>query len=216
MLHRKSIKFILNRILIKFERKQLHTVNTKVNEHIEKSRQWKNEMSALRTIILDCQLTEDLKWGKPCYSFSKKNIVIIQGFKEYFALLFFKGGIMKDPEHLLVKMGENTQAGRQMRFENVQDILDKKSIIKDYIFEAIGIEERGEKVQIKKDATPIPEEFQIKLNENPELKSAFEFLTPGRQRAYLFHFSAPKQSKTRKSRIEKYIPNILDGKGMND
>ncbi|HAP95147.1 YdeI/OmpD-associated family protein [Epilithonimonas hominis] len=191
-------------------------MNSKVDEHINQSKQWKSEMNALRTIILDCQLAEDFKWGKPCYSFQGKNIVIIQGFKEYFALLFFKGGIMKDSKHLLVKMGENTQAGRQMRFENVQDILDKKSIIKDYIFEAVEIEERGEKVEIKKEATPIPEEFQIKLNENPELKSAFESLTPGRQRAYLFHFSATKQSKTRESRIEKSIPNILEGKGMNE
>lgn len=191
-------------------------MNSKVDEHINQSKQWKSEINALRTIILDCQLAEDFKWGKPCYSFQSKNIVIIQGFKEYFALLFFKGGIMKDSKHLLVKMGENTQAGRQMRFENVQDILDKKSIIKDYIFEAVEIEERGEKVEIKKEATPIPEEFQIKLNENPELKSAFESLTPGRQRAYLFHFSTPKQSKTRESRIEKSIPNILEGKGMNE
>ena len=191
-------------------------MNSKVDEHINQSKQWKSEMNALRTIILDCQLAEDFKWGKPCYSFQGKNIVIIQGFKEYFVLLFFKGGIMKDSKHLLVKMGENTQAGRQMRFENVQHILDKKSIIKDYIFEAVEIEERGEKVEIKKEATPIPEEFQIKLNENPELKSAFESLTPGRQRAYLFHFSATKQSKTRESRIEKSIPNILEGKGMNE
>jgi len=191
-------------------------MNSKVDEHINQSKQWKNEMNALRTIILDCQLAEDFKWGKPCYSFQGKNIVIIQGFKEYFALLFFKGGIMKDSQHLLVKMGENTQAGRQMRFENVQDILDKKSIIIDYIFEAVEIEERGEKVEIKKEATPIPEEFQIKLNENSDLKSAFEALTAGRQRAYLIHFSAPKQSKTREARIEKSIPNILDGKGMNE
>jgi len=191
-------------------------MNSKVDEHISKSKQWKDEMDALRIIILDCQLAEDFKWGKPCYSFQGKNIVIIQGFKEYFALLFFKGGIMKDPHHLLVKMGENTQAGRQMRFENVQDILDKKEIIKDYIFEAVKIEESGEKVEIKREATPIPEEFKIKLNENSELKNAFESLTAGRQRAYLIHFSAPKQSKTRESRIEKSIPNILVGKGMND
>lgn len=191
-------------------------MNSKVDEHINQSKQWKDEMKALRTIILDCQLTEDFKWGKPCYSFQGKNIVIIQGFKNYFALLFFKGGLMKDSGHLLVKMGENTQAGRQMRFQNVQDILDKKSIIKDYIFEAVEIEERGEKVEIKREATPVPEEFQIKLNDSPELKSAFESLTPGRQQAYLFHFSAPKQSKTRESRIEKSIPNILKGKGMND
>lgn len=191
-------------------------MNSKVDDHINKSKQWKNEMNALRTIILDCQLAEDFKWGKPCYSFQGKNIVIIQGFKDYFALLFFKGGLMKDSQNLLVKMGENTQAGRQMRFENVQDILDKKSIIKDYIFEAVEIEERGEKVEIKREATAVPEEFQIKLNDSPELKSAFESLTPGRQRAYLIHFSAPKQSKTRESRIEKSIPNILDGKGIND
>ncbi|UQB70218.1 YdeI/OmpD-associated family protein [Epilithonimonas zeae] len=191
-------------------------MNSKVDDHINQSKQWKNEMNALRTIILDCQLAEDFKWGKPCYSFQGKNIVIIQGFKDYFALLFFKGGLMKDSQNLLVKMGENTQAGRQMRFENVQDILDKKSIIKDYIFEAVEIEERGEKVEIKREATPVPEEFQIKLNDSPELKSAFESLTPGRQRAYLIHFSAPKQSKTRESRIEKSIPNILDGKGIND
>lgn len=191
-------------------------MNSKVDDHINQSKQWKNEMKALRTIILDCQLAEDFKWGKPCYSFQGKNIVIIQGFKDYFALLFFKGGLMKDSQNLLVKMGENTQAGRQMRFENVQDILDKKSIIKDYIFEAVEIEERGEKVEIKREATAVPEEFQIKLNDSPELKSAFESLTPGRQRAYLIHFSAPKQSKTREYRIEKSIPNILDGKGIND
>lgn len=191
-------------------------MNQKVDKHIQEAKQWKDEMNALRTIILDCQLEEDFKWGKPCYASNGKNIVLIQGFKDYFALLFFKGGLMKDSHQLLVKMGENTQAGRQMRFENVQDILSKKEIIKDYIFEELKIEERGEKVEIKKEATAIPEEFQIKLDENPTLKSAFESLTAGRQRAYLIHFSAPKQSKTRESRIEKYIPNILNGKGMND
>lgn len=191
-------------------------MNPNIDDHINQSKQWNDELNALRTIILDCELTESLKWGKPCYTFQGKNIVIIQGFKNYFALLFFKGGIMKDPHHLLLKMGENTQAGRQLRFENVQDIVDKKQIVKDYIFEAIEIEERGEKVEIKKEATPIPEEFQIKLNENPKLKNAFESLTPGRQRGYLFYFSSPKQSKTRESRIEKSIQNILDGQGIND
>ena len=191
-------------------------MNPKVDDHIRNSKLWKDEMNALRAIILNCKLAEDFKWGKPCYSFDGKNVVLIQGFKDYFALLFFKGGIMKDPKQLLIKMGENTQTGRQMRFENVQDILDKKEIIKDYIFDAIEIEESGEKIEIKKEATPIPEEFQIKLKENPKLNSAFEALTPGRQRAYLIYFSAPKQSKTRESRIEKSIPNILDGKGMND
>ncbi len=191
-------------------------MNSKVNEQISKSKQWKDEMNTLRNIILDCQLEEDLKWGKPCYSFQNKNIVIIQGFKEYFALLFFKGGLMKDSHQLLVKMGENTQAGRQMRFINVQDILEKKQIIRDYISEAVEIEKRGDKVEPKREATPIPEEFHLKLNENPTLKTAFESLTPGRKRAYLMHFSAPKQSKTRESRIEKAIPNIFEGKGMND
>ena len=191
-------------------------MNPKVDKHIQEAKQWKDEITTLRTIVLDCQLDEDFKWGKPCYASNGKNIVLIQGFKDYFALLFFKGGIMKDSHQLLVKMGENTQAGRQMRFENVQDILNKKDIIKDYIFEAQKIEERGEKVEIKKEATAIPEEFQMKLDENPRLKSAFEALTQGRQRAYLIHFSAPKQAKTRESRIEKSIPNILDGKGMND
>lgn len=191
-------------------------MNQKVDKHIQEAKKWKEEMNTLRTIILDCQLEEDFKWGKPCYASNGKNIVLIQGFKEYFALLFFKGGIMKDSHQLLVKMGENTQTGRQMRFKNVQDILSKKEIIKDYIFEALKIEERGEKVEIKKEATAIPVEFQIKLDENSTLKSAFESLTAGRQRAYLIHFSAPKQSKTRESRIEKSISNILDGKGMND
>ena len=191
-------------------------MHPKVEEYIEKSQQWKEETIALRDIILDCHLTEDFKWGKPCYTFQGKNVVIIQGFKAYFAIMFFKGGLMRDPKNLLLKMGENTQAGRQMRFESVQEIFDKKEIIKDYIFEAIKIEESGEKMEIKKEATPIPEEFQIKLNENENLKTAFEALTPGRQRAYLFYFSSAKQPKTRESRIEKYIPKILDGKGMDD
>lgn len=191
-------------------------MHPKVEKYIEKSQLWKEETIALRDIILDCHLTEDFKWGKPCYTFQGKNVVIIQGFKAYFAIMFFKGGLMRDPKNLLLKMGENTQAGRQMRFESVQEIFDKKEIIKDYIFEAIKIEESGEKMKIKKEATPIPEEFQIKLNENENLKTAFEALTPGRQRAYLFYFSSAKQPKTRESRIEKYIPKILDGKGMDD
>ena len=191
-------------------------MHPKVEKYIEESQRWKEETIALRDIILDCHLTEDFKWGKPCYTFQGKNVVIIQGFKAYFAIMFFKGGLMRDPKNLLLKMGENTQAGRQMRFESVQEIFDKKEIIKDYIFEAIKIEESGEKMKIKKEATPIPEEFQIKLNENENLKTAFEALTPGRQRAYLFYFSSAKQPKTRESRIEKYIPKILDGKGMDD
>ena len=191
-------------------------MNTKIDDLISRSKQWKNEMKALRTIILDCRLEENLKWGKPCYAFQGKNIVIIQSFKSYFALMFFKGGLIQDSQNILLKMGENTQSGRQIRFENVQDILSKQQVIKDYIIQAIGIEERGEKVETKKEAAPVPEEFKIKLDENPELKSAFESLTPGRQRAYLIHFAEPKQSKTRESRIEKAIPHILDGKGMND
>lgn len=191
-------------------------MNPKIDDLISRSKQWKNEMKALRTIILDCRLEENLKWGKPCYAFQGKNIVIIQSFKSYFALMFFKGGLIQDSQNILLKMGENTQSGRQIRFENVQDILSKQQVIKDYIIQAIGIEERGEKVETKKEAAPVPEEFKIKLYENPELKSAFESLTPGRQRAYLIHFAEPKQSKTRESRIEKAIPHILDGKGMND
>jgi len=192
-------------------------MNPKVDIILSKARKWQEEMVKLRMIILDCGLTEELKWGKPCYTFQKSNIVIIQGFKEYFALLFFKGVLLNDVNGILIKMGENTQAGLQIRFTNVREIVEMKSILKTYIYEAIEVEKAGLKVNFKKNTELIfPEEFQNKLDEKPALKTAFEALTPGRQRAYNLYFSAPKQSKTRESRIEKCMQQILIGKGLND
>jgi uncharacterized protein YdeI (YjbR/CyaY-like superfamily) len=192
-------------------------MNPKVDIILSKARKWQEEMVKLRMIILDCGLTEELKWGKPCYTFQKSNIVIIQGFKEYFALLFFKGALLNDVNGILIKMGENTQAGLQIRFTNVREIVEMKSILKTYIYEAIEVEKAGLKVNFKKNTELIfPEEFQNKLDEKPALKTAFEALTPGRQRAYNLYFSAPKQSKTRESRIEKCMQQILIGKGLND
>jgi uncharacterized protein YdeI (YjbR/CyaY-like superfamily) len=168
-------------------------------------------------IILDCQLTEELKWGWPCYTFQKSNIVLINGFKEYCALLFFKGALLNDANGILIKIGENTQAGRQIRFTNVREIVEMEPILKAYIYEAIEVEKAGLKVNFKKNTELIfPEEFQNKLDENPALKTAFDALTPGRQRAYNLYFSAPKQSKTRESRVEKCMQQILNGKGLND
>jgi uncharacterized protein YdeI (YjbR/CyaY-like superfamily) len=167
-------------------------------------------------ILLDCGLTEELKWGKPCYQFQKTNVVVIQGFKEYFALLFFKGFLLNDPNGILVKTGENTRVGRQIRFADVREIVKLEPIVKAYVYQAIEVERAGLKVGVKKNTEPIPEEFQKKLNKTPALKKAFKALTPGRQRAYIFYFSAPKQSKTRESRIEKSMPQILSGKGLND
>jgi uncharacterized protein YdeI (YjbR/CyaY-like superfamily) len=167
-------------------------------------------------ILLDCRLTEELKWGEPCYTFQGKNIVLIGAFKEYITLLFFKGALLKDTHGLLVAPG-NTQAGRQIRFTGVQEIIEMEPILKTYIHEAIEVEKAGLKVKLKKHSEYIvPEELQRKLDEIPALKTAFEALTPGRQRAYMFHISAPKQSKTRESRVEKCVPLILDGKGLND
>jgi uncharacterized protein YdeI (YjbR/CyaY-like superfamily) len=191
-------------------------MNPTVETYLSKITKWQEPTRKLRKILLDCQLTEELKWGKPCYMFEKKNIVIIQGFKEYCALLFFKGALLKDPHGVLVKTGENTQVGRQIRFTHVREIVKMAPILKAYIFEAIEAEEAGLKVTIKKHPKPVPEEFQKKLDKIPALKAAFDALTPGRQRAYIFYFSAPKQSKTRESRIEKNIKQILQGKGLND
>ncbi len=168
----------------------------------------------MRRIILDCQLTEELKWGKPCYTFQKSNIVIIQGFKEFCALLFCKGALLKDPHGILKKFG--WQAARRIPFTNVREMVEMEPILKAYIYEAIGVEKAGLKVNFKKNPEPIPEEFQNRLNEIPALKTAFDALTPGRQRAYILYFSAPKQSKTRESRIEKCMQQILYGKGLND
>ncbi len=192
-------------------------MNPKVEAYLSKAKKWQEETKKLRMIILDCQLTEELKWGKPCYTFQKNNIVIIQGFKEYCALMFFKGVLLNDANGILIKMGENTQAGRQIRFTNVREIIEMKTILKDYIYEAIEVEKAGLKVNFKKNAELIfPEEFQNKLDELPALKTAFNALTPGRQRAYNLYFSAPKQSKTRESRVEKCMQQILNGKGLND
>jgi uncharacterized protein YdeI (YjbR/CyaY-like superfamily) len=192
-------------------------MNPKVDEFLRKAKKWQEEFKILRTIVLDCGLTEVLKWGKPCYTLQESNIVIIQGFKEYCALMFFKGALLKDTTGILVKPGQSTQAGRQIRFTNVQEIVEMESILKAYIDEAIEVEKAGLKVILKKTSDfKIPEEFQNKLDENPALKTAFDALTPGRQRAYIYYFSAAKQSKTRETRVEKYIQKILDGKGLND
>jgi uncharacterized protein YdeI (YjbR/CyaY-like superfamily) len=190
--------------------------NPKVDWFFKKG-QWQEEFEKLRMIVLDCGLTEELKWGCPCYTFQKRNIVLIHGFKEYCALLFFKGALLKDAKGILIQQTENVQAARQIRFTNVREIIKLKTIVKAYIKEAIEVEKAGVKVNLKKTAEfKMPEEFQNKLNESPTLKRAFAALTPGRQRGYLLHFSAAKQSKTRKARIEKAVPQILTGKGLND
>ncbi|MCF7804188.1 MAG: YdeI family protein [Candidatus Marinimicrobia bacterium] len=191
--------------------------NSQVEEFLNKADQWQEEFNQLRTICLDCDLTEDFKWMHPCYTFEGNNIVLIHGFKEYCALLFHKGVLLKDPEDILIQQTENTQSARQIRFTGVQEIVDQEQVIKDYIREAIEAEKAGLEVEFKKTKEyDIPEEFQQKLDEMPELKEAFEALTPGRQRGYLLHFSGAKQSKTRKRRVEKYIPKILDGKGLRE
>ena len=188
----------------------------KIDEFIGKAKKWQEEFETLRTIILDCQLTEDFKWGKPCYTFENSNIVLIHGFKEYCAVLFFKGALLKDAMNILVSQTENTQATRQIRFIDVDEIVEMETILKAYISEAIEVEKAGLEVEYKKTSEfTIPEEFQNKVDENPALKTAFESLTPGRQRAYILYFSGAKQSKTRESRIGKYIQKILDGKGLN-
>jgi len=192
-------------------------MNPKVDEFISKAEKWQEEFRRLRTLILDCGLTEELKWGKPCYTFDKSNIVIIQGFKEYCALMFFKGVLLMDASGILVKPGKKTQSGRQVRFTRVREIGEMEPILKAYIYEAIDVEKAGLKVNFKETSDfIIPEEFQIKLVELPGWKTALESLTPGRQRAYILYFSQAKQSKTRAARVEKYIPRILDGKGLND
>lgn len=191
--------------------------NPKVDFFFNKAQKWHEEFEKLRAIILDCGLTEELKWGQPCYTHRGKNIVLIHGFKEYCAILFMKGVLLNDAEGILIQQTENVQAGRQVRFTNAREIAKVEKILKAYIFEAIEIEKAGLKVNHKKTSDfKIPQEFQKKLDEIPALKTAFEALTPGRQRAYIFYFSQPKQSKTRESRIEKYLQHILNGKGIND
>ncbi|WP_102706615.1 YdeI/OmpD-associated family protein [Terribacillus saccharophilus] len=191
--------------------------NPKVDEFLSQAKQWKDEFISLRNIILDCELTEDFKWKHPCYTLEGKNIVLIHGFKEYCALLFHKGALLKDANGVLIQQTENVQAARQLRFKSVKEIDEMKTTIKAYIQEAIEIEKAGLKVDLKEHTEYIiPEELHNKFEETPALKTAFEALTPGRQRAYIFYFSQAKQSKTREARIEKYKQQILDGEGLND
>jgi uncharacterized protein YdeI (YjbR/CyaY-like superfamily) len=192
-------------------------MNPKVDFFFNKAEKWQKELEKLRTIVLDCPLTEELKWGVPCYRFQESNIVLIHVFKEYCALLFFKGALLKDTRGILIQQTKNVQAARQIRFTNVREIVEMKATVRAYIHEAIEVEKAGLKVELKKTSEfSIPEEFQKKLDETPALKTAFRALTPGRQRAYLLHFSAPKQSKTREARIEKCKRKILSGKGLTD
>jgi uncharacterized protein YdeI (YjbR/CyaY-like superfamily) len=192
-------------------------MNPKVDEFLSKAKKWKPEFEKLRNIVLDCELTEEFKWMHPCYTYEKKNIVLIHGFKEYCALLFHKGALLQDAHGILIQQTENVQAARQIRFTNVQEIVEMETILKAYIYEAIEVEKAGLEVNFKKTTDfMIPEEFQIKFDDIPDLKTAFEALTPGRQRAYIHYFSEPKQSKTRESRVGKCLQQILDGKGLND
>jgi uncharacterized protein YdeI (YjbR/CyaY-like superfamily) len=192
-------------------------MNPKVDAFLKKARQWQEEFSRLRAIVLDCGLTEELKWGVPCYTFQKSNIVLIHGFKEYCALLFVKGALLGDAKGILVQQTENVQAARQIRFTNVREIGKMGKTLKAYIHEAIEVEKAGLQVNFKKTSEfRLPVEFQEKLDINAALKTAFDALTPGRQRAYLLYFSSPKQSRTRASRVERCIQQILDGKGLDD
>lgn len=191
--------------------------NPKVDFYFSKNEKWQKEIELMRSIALDCMLSEELKWGVPCYTFQQSNVVLIHVFKEYCAFLFFKGVLMSDPKGILIQQTENVQSARQVRFTQVKEIRALKAVLKTYIFEAIEIEKAGLKVELKKPAEfTMAEEFETELNKSSALKTAFEALTPGRQRAYLLHFSTPKQSKTRTSRVEKSIPDILKGKGLND
>jgi uncharacterized protein YdeI (YjbR/CyaY-like superfamily) len=195
----------------------MNSMNPEVDWFFTKATKWQEEYEELRTIVLDCGLTEELKWGCPCYTFQKTNIVLIHGFKEYAALLFMKGVLLKDVKGILVQQTENVQAARQIRFKGVKEIVKIKTIIKAYIREAIEVEKAGLKVELKKSAEfKMPEEFENVLNDMPELKTAFNNLTPGRQRGYLLHFSSPKQVKTREARINKCVQRILNGKGLDD
>lgn len=191
--------------------------NPKVDWYFNKPQSWQEEFGELRRIILDCELTEDLKWGHPCYTFQSKNIVLMHGFKEYCAVLFFKGALLQDPHGVLIQQTERVQAERQIRFTNVREIIAMETVLKEYIRKAIEVEKAGLKVDYKKTTEfTIPDEFQSKLDDIPALKTAFEALTPGRQRAYILYFSQPKQSKTREARVEKCVQQILNGKGLDD
>ena len=192
-------------------------MNPKVDWFFAKDTHWQKEYEKLRKIILDCGLIEELKWGCPCYTFENTNIVLIHGFKEYCALLFFKGALLNDPNDLLIQQTKNVQSARQIRFTNAREIVKMEKILKAYVYEAIEIERAGLKVKLKKTSEfKIPEEFQKRLDKSTALKKAFDALTPGRQRAYIFYFSQAKQSKTREARVEKYLKQILNGKGIDD
>jgi len=190
--------------------------NPKVDGLLRRETKWREEFETLRTIILDFELDEGVKWYQPCYTLQDKNVVLIHGFKEYFALMFFKGALLKDRRGILATPGQH-QATRQIRFTSLREIGEKEAIVKAYIREAIEVEKAGLKVKLKKTAEfRVPDEFQKKLDEIPALKTAFAALTPGRQRNYIYHISQPKQSKTREARVEKCMPLILSGKGLND
>ena len=195
----------------------MQPTNPKIDAFLGKAKKWREEFEKLRSIVLACGLTEELKWMHPCYTFENKNVVLIHGFKEYCALLFFKGALLKDARGILIRQTPHVQSARQIRFTNVQEIAKLERTLKEYVFEAVEVEKAGLKVEYKKTSDfKVPEEFQNKLKAMPALKAAFEALTPGRQRAYLFYFSQAKQSKTRASRVERYVPQILKGKGMDD
>jgi uncharacterized protein YdeI (YjbR/CyaY-like superfamily) len=192
-------------------------MNPKVDWFFSKDTKWQKEYEKLRMIILDCGLSEELKWGCPCYTLENTNIVLIHGFKEFCALLFFKGALLNDPSGILIQQTKNVQSARQVRFTNVKEIVKMEKILKAYVYEAIEVERAGLKVDLKKTSEfKMPGEFQKKLNKNKALKTAFEKLTPGRQRAYIFYFSQARQSKTREERVEKYTKQILNGKGLDD
>ena len=191
--------------------------NPEVDAYLNSAKKWQKEMKRLRPIILDSGLTEELKWGHPCYTFQESNVVIIQGFKEYCALLFCKGALVKDPNEILIQQTENVQAARQIRFTNLREIVEMEPVLKAYIHEAIRVEKTGLEVKYKKTSEfSIPEELQKRFDESPAFKTAFGALTPGRQRGYILHFSAAKQSKTREARVEKWKQQILKRKGLND
>ncbi|MCU7492468.1 MAG: hypothetical protein HF308_14130 [Ignavibacteria bacterium] len=195
----------------------MNGMNHKVDAFLSREQKWQKEFEKLRSIVFDSGLTEDFKWGVPCYTFQNRNVVLIHGFKEYCALLFFKGALLSDPNGILIRQTENVQSSRQVRFTSLKEIKELEPVLKSYVYEAIEVEKAGLEVEPKQTKEyQVPEEFQDKLNEMPRLKTAFEQLTPGRQRAYLLYFSSPKQSKTWLGRVEKSIPQILSGKGLND
>ena len=215
--HRNPYSLFENAPDTKTENPLMPQTNPKAEAFVRRSAKWQEELARLRAIILECGLDEALKWGVPCYTLGDNNIVLIHEFKEYCAILFFKGALLSDPHGLLIQQTENVQATRQLRFTTIDEVREREETIKEYIHEAIAAEQAGLKVPMKETSEfRVPKEFQEKLDEMPELKAAFEALTPGRQRGYLLYFAAPKQSKTREARIEKCMQQIFEGKGLND